>query len=58
MYKPYIKRLVIATIAFIIGAIYCMYYRHVNMCAFCTVWAFIFWYAGMMAPDHEKYKDQ
>jgi hypothetical protein len=48
--------MVIAIISLVCGVLIAM--RSPTACAVLTVIAFIAWYAGVMAPDHEKYKAQ
>jgi len=58
-YTNYFRSLMFIALIFTGSAVTAYFERTLPLvCAICTVFGFIFWYAGVMAPDSEKYSDE
>ena len=57
-YSQYFKNMMITSIVFLILFILCMpqFVDTPEMGAITITLSFVFWFAGIMAPDNEKYK--
>jgi hypothetical protein len=55
-YSNYFKLMMFISLMFLGASIEAYLERMPTLCALTSVLTFIFWYAGIMAPDSEKYK--
>ena len=54
-YTNYFKSMQMVALAFGLTAVSAGYEHLSAICALCTAFWFAFWFAGVMAPDSEKY---
>lgn len=56
-YSQYFKNMMTTSVVFLILFIPCMISNSPTLGAITIVMSFIFWFVGVMSPDHEKYKE-
>jgi len=58
-YSQYFKVMMLLSLVFVVLFVLCMpqFVNVPELGAITAVMAFVFWFAGVMAPDHEKYEE-